>query len=187
MAASKPGVLQAPLDDDVAGRLGDGRAAAPAASAARASTTAGVSSISTSPGRQCPRPPRGRCDHGGDRFAHEAHHIGRQHRLADRHIIELVQRRWIGLTAARSAAVITVAPSGRIDPHDAPGRHCAAHEAQPAWPPGRSPVKRPSPATRAGSSTRRIARPTHRARCSCIVTLASSGRTAAVHCCDASH
>jgi hypothetical protein len=66
---------------------------------------------------------------------------------------------WIGFTAERSAAVMTVAPSGAeirlIRPAATELRTKRTQHAA-----GRSPVKRPLPATSAGSSSRRIERPT---------------------------
>ena len=50
----------------------------------------------------------------GDRLADEAHDAGGQDRLRYRNVAELMQRRRIGFTAARSAAVNTIALSGTV-------------------------------------------------------------------------
>ena len=74
----------------------------------------------------------GRRHHGRDRLADEAHDTGRQHRLADRHIVELVQHRPDRLHRRKVGGRDHRRACGRIDPHDPPGRDRAAHEAHPA-------------------------------------------------------
>ena len=142
-----PAVSHLRLDADVARRLVHARAARRRASAARASMTAGISAdltvtssaISSASALGCRRPRR-----RSARRQSAPRSVG-QHRLRDRHIAELVQRRdGSASPPARSAAVKTVAPSGSAILSMRPAAtglrtnrtRCAA---------GRSAVKRPRP------------------------------------------
>ena len=121
----------------------------PASASISTSTRSAMSSASS----------RRRRDHRRDRLADEAHDIRRQHRLADRHVVELVQHR-LDRLHRREVGSRDDRRAGRCgNPHDpAGGDRAPTKRTQHAA--GRSPVNRPWPVTRVGSSTRRIERPT---------------------------
>ena len=72
-----------------------------------------------------------RRDDGGDRLAGEAHHVGRQDRLRDRLIIELVQHRPDRPHAVEIGGAINARSVRRGDADDAAGGNGAADEAHP--------------------------------------------------------
>ena len=74
--------------------------------------------------------PRGRDDRG-DRLADETHHLRRQHRLDDRHVVELVQHRPQRLHRREVGGGDDHSPFRLDDADDAPRRHRAPDEAHP--------------------------------------------------------
>ena len=70
-------------------------------------------------------------DNGGHRLADKAHDIARQGRLADRHVIELVQHRPDRLDRGNIRRGQDRGTRWRHDAHDPAGRDRAAHEAHP--------------------------------------------------------
>ena len=157
-AASKPGVFTRPSTMTFAGASAWTRGA-PSSRAARASTTGSVLDLDLDLIGDVLGRLRALRQHGGNRLSDVAHDAVGEDRLGDRHVVELVQHRPDRLDVPRSAAVTTVAPSGAAMRTMRPAAtelrtkrtYCAA---------GRSPVKRPTPVTSAGSSSLRIDRPT---------------------------
>ena len=71
-------------------------------------------------------------DHGGDRLADEPYDLARQHRLADRDVIELVQHRPDRLDGCQIGGGEHQRALGCVDPNDPARRHRASHEADPS-------------------------------------------------------
>ena len=100
-------------------------------------------------------------DDGGDRLADKAHHAVGQHRLADRQVVELVQHRRDRLHAVEiGGGDRPCAPCGAVDLGDLRRPRPALRTKRTQCAAGRSAVKRPCPVISAGSSSRRMARPT---------------------------
>ncbi len=101
------------------------------ASASRASTTAGNSSISISTrSAMSSASAARRCIDGGDRLADKTHHVFRQKRLLDRPVAEFVQHRPDRPRAGKLRSGDDAGAGRRADAHDASRGNRAAHEAQ---------------------------------------------------------
>ncbi len=123
--------LQAPFDRDVAGGFGmDVGGAAPErhirADDRRACFDFELDAIGDILGLFTARR-----DYGGDRLADESHDLARQHRLADGHVIKLVQHRPDRFDGCQIGGGDDQRVLGCADPNDPPRRHRASHEADP--------------------------------------------------------